>query len=264
MTWNCSTEVAGKHERILKGKERELFCHGLCCLIQEATEGATELEAAIDNIERYLDLNPGDTLGEFSAAAMFTDMPLEQQIVCAGVVAHHLTAETPIPDFAAWSEATIHAIYQAFFTAIEVEMDMERDKEEYDDDVPYHHAFWHRRRLLELVDHDWVAEIFGVEVDSETYKSGDTRLWSGIIECQANHVLWDQDFQDQAAMDATQMQKLAMEADGIDIFGPDGTYFSDAPPIDTRQNFRAALRIILPLVAPEEECYHRLGRSFDG
>lgn len=257
MTWHCATKVAGTNDRILTGKHREIFCHGLCCLSAEATGGATNLDTALVNIERYNDDNPGEGIGQFSACALFIDMPVEQQIVCMGVVAHHLTEETKIvPKLAAWSEATIDAIYSAFYSAIEVEIDMEKDENEYDDDIPYSHAFWHRRRLLELIDHDWVFEVTEVEVDSQTYKSHDTDFWHGIIECQKYHVLWDEDFKNQAVIDATQMQKLALES--LDIFGPDGTYFSDAPPIDNKQNLRAALRTILSLVAPEDEHYSRL------
>lgn len=179
-------------ERQLEGAERRLFVAGasfLHDLLRPDEPGSEDLTVGV---------------------GAFDDLDLELRRWCVLDVLDALTNGNPPPTLSAWREATVMGVFEQIKTCVGSE-----DGTESDD-------FWTTLIMSawkELLDRN---ESSGTRVEPELRREKDFDL---IIECLADEILWDRDFEQQDIQDLPPA-KAGKIKETLNI---DGEYFTQAP-----------------------------------
>jgi hypothetical protein len=196
-------------ERVLQGAEAQLFLEALGVLV----------DMVRDDDER---------MWRFGAPPFDNLQPNQKLAVLAQVGSALLRDDQSMPKLTAVLEAAVGAVYESIRVMVEIEID-----------EPVEEREWSSWRELVLA----ACRERGIE-DLLDPESEDLDNWEVLVECQADTVLWDQDWKDtddhlDADPKASRMVK--------NLLGIDEDYYVAVPPDPTEkemEGIRATLRVL--------------------
>jgi hypothetical protein len=209
-------------ERVISGAERALV-----------------VESAADLADLF-DLDDEDTGGWPTGVDVFDRLPVPTRVVLLADVMRALTDESiPAPELLACNEAAVYVIFRHVADTISTWINLEQAEGLSPGEV----SGWRQ-----LVLAAWL-EIAGPEEGEEPPEADDAAEWDNLVECLADAILWDRDFEEVDIVDDLPA-KQALEVLEQARIGVD--YFSVRPPKPDRDAVERAVEFLYKLDQTEQ------------
>ncbi len=178
--------------------------------------------------------------------------PTQQLAILHDVAFALLDENTPMPELNATREATVYVLFRELLSLVEIEIDMSRNES-----IPHHEV---RNAIVGAFEEccqeseEWIdePECLDPDFEEESYEQEspltadivELDRWYDVLESLADQILWDRDFEFEAAFAdrGPERVKWAKQAMGID-----DNYFSVAAPDAFSEEYNALDRDLVNL-----------------
>jgi hypothetical protein len=224
-------------DRVLVAKEKSLFVHATACFLDYLLDQAEASDTAPEEICP-------------TGVDLFDRMDAANRVCLLGEITRALIDPAePMPELTAATEAAVYAVFRFILSEIESEVDFESEGVEREPDLeasdfilgedPF---YWRKLTLATYFEcqepHDFNEE----DDDDEDLDAAsvDLSAWENKLECLADRILWDRDWEIEEIMDAP--PKLAREVK--EWAGIDPEYFVATPNQPTEDQVQSAAALI--------------------
>lgn len=231
-------------DRVLHIQERNLFVRAAACLLDHLEEEIGDCDA---DIAWPTGVVPFDSLE-----------PQARIVLLRDIVQALTDPAVPTPDLTAITEAAVHAIYRFILHEIGIEIDFRRDLSHGLRDLPslvgYDPCSWRKLVLA--------AYLEGRELDGDTDRddeddedeenldpdNDDMDEWELRLECLADQILWDRDWELDQIMDAPPEEARLLKQH----LGIDEDYFLATPARSTEAEVHEAVTFLRRLAGEDK------------
>lgn len=191
-------------DRVLVGKERSLFVHGAAGLLDFLLE---------------------DTDDEMTGVGQFDRLEPNVRVVLLRDVVQALTDPTvPMPELTAVNEAAVHAVFEFMRGEVGIEIECAHLAGERADFQDCDQFYW-RRLVLAAYAEGCEPDDADDGEDGMSVACTDVEEWDSQLECLADQILWDRDWEMEEIMDASPEQARMLKRS----LGIDEDYFLATP-----------------------------------
>jgi hypothetical protein len=229
-------------ERVLDGTERTLFVHAAAALLGYLLDEAREDD-------------PDEVSTWHTGVALFDYTEPQARIVLLRDVVQALTDPTvPAPKLTATNEAGVHAVFRFLRGEIEMEMDCEdycSGREPDLDRSPFilgHDPFyWRKLVLAAYLEARGPADPSDAGEAIPSHICVDMEEWDAQLECLADQIFWDRDWEMEEIMDLPPRQARAVKR----LMGIEQDYFLAMPGGATNAEVRDAVAYLRRLAGED-------------
>jgi len=200
-------------------------------------EAALNEATWINNIEAFDGKTP-------EAGRSYERLSDREKTCAIASVLDSLTNERPAPDLVQWSESTVGAIFDGLGAAIGCEIEIEATGQAAENGS---HYFWRKLTLdaakEALPEEALYCIINGDEDEQIEVDCKDEDSWRCLVECLADMILWDRDFE-QSFADSFLRRSAGAATVAGQMLGVRCQYFTTPIPAATDDRLRRAERFL--------------------